>query len=96
MFAAAMPVAGVIRSSHAPALKATRLPPGHPEGYLEAFANLYRSFAGAVRIACSGKKPSAEALDFPTVKDGVRGMAFIETVVKSSKSNQKWTKMPAL
>jgi predicted dehydrogenase len=80
----------------APALKATRLPAGHPEGYLEAFANLYRSFAAAVALAQAGKKVPAAALDFPTVEDGVRGMAFIETVVKSSKSNQKWTKMPAL
>ena len=80
----------------APALKATRLPAGHPEGYLEAFANLYRSFAAAVARAQAGKKVPAAALDFPTVEDGVRGMAFIETVVKSSKSNQKWTKMPAL
>jgi predicted dehydrogenase len=80
----------------APALKATRLPAGHPEGYLEAFANLYRSFVAAVALAQAGKKVPAAALDFPTVEDGVRGMAFIETVVKSSKSNQKWTKMPAL
>ncbi len=79
----------------APASQATRLPPGHPEGYLEAFANLYRSFAAAVALAQTGKKVPARALDFPTVADGVRGMAFIETVVKSSKSKQKWTRMPA-
>ena len=78
------------------ARQATRLPPGHPEGYLEAFANLYRSFAAAVALAQTGKKVPAAALDFPTVADGVRGMAFIETVVKSSKSKQKWVKMPAL
>ena len=79
----------------AAALQATRLPAGHPEGYLEAFANLYRSFAGAVRVALAGKKPAAATLNFPTVQDGVRGMAFVETVVKSSKSNRKWVKMPA-
>lgn len=76
------------------ARKATRLPAGHPEGYLEAFGNLYRSFAAAVGVALSGKKPAAALLDFPTVTDGVRGMAFIEAVVKSSKSKQKWVKMP--
>jgi predicted dehydrogenase len=80
----------------AAALQATRIPAGHPEGFLEAFANLYKNFAAAVCVALSGKKVSADMLDFPTIQDGVRGMAFIETVVKSSKSNQKWTKMPAL
>jgi len=80
----------------AAALKATRLPAGHPEGYIEAFANLYRSFASAVALAQAGKRVPAAALDFPTVEDGVRGMAFIETVVKSATSKQKWTKMPAL
>jgi predicted dehydrogenase len=80
----------------AAARQATRLPAGHPEGYLEAFGNIYRSFATAVRIARAGKKRSAAWLDFPTVADGVRGMAFIETVVKSSQSKQKWVKMPVL
>jgi predicted dehydrogenase len=79
----------------AAAQKATRLPAGHPEGYFEAFANLYRNFAEAVRVALSGKKLSAAKMDFPTIRDGVRGMAFIETVVKSSKSKTKWVKMPA-
>jgi predicted dehydrogenase len=79
----------------AAARKVTRLPAGHPEGFLEAFANLYTNFAAAVRVALSGKKVKPEILDFPTIQDGVRGMAFIETVVKSSKSNQKWTKMSA-
>jgi predicted dehydrogenase len=80
----------------AAALQATRIPAGHPEGFLEAFANLYKNFAAAVRVALSGKKVSADMLDFPTIQDGVRGMAFIETVVRSSKSNQKWTKMPTV
>jgi predicted dehydrogenase len=69
------------------AASATRLPSGHPEGFLEAFANIYRNFAEAVRA--SGKK----SYDFPTVRDGVRGMAFIEAVVKSSKNNSKWVKV---
>ncbi len=70
----------------------TRLPAGHPEGYLEAFANIYRNFAFCVRAHQSGKKPNKMYTDFPTVDDGVRGMQFIEKVVASSKSKSKWTK----
>jgi hypothetical protein len=69
---------------------ATRLPAGHPEGYLEAFANIYRNFAFTVKAYLQGKQPDQLHLDFPTVKDGVRGMAFIDAVVASSKSDQKW------
>jgi predicted dehydrogenase len=65
----------------------TRVPPGHPEGYLEAFANIYRSFFAAVR---DGATDPAN-FDFPTVDDGLRGMAFVETVVRSAKSDTKWT-----
>ena len=68
----------------------TRTPSGHPEGYLEAFANIYRNFALTIAAKLSGKKPSLSMLDFPTVADGARGMAFIENVVASSKSDQKW------
>ncbi|MDW3651640.1 MAG: Gfo/Idh/MocA family oxidoreductase [Bacteroidia bacterium] len=70
----------------------TRVPAGHPEGYLEAFANIYRNFARTVRARVEGREPSAIDLDFPSVEDGVRGMAFIENVVASSKSDQKWHK----
>lgn len=70
----------------------TRTPAGHPEGYIEAFANIYRNFALALHSIKRGKKPRAEYLDFPTVEDGVRGMKFIETVVASSQSEAKWTK----
>lgn len=70
----------------------TRVPAGHPEGLLESFANIYRNFATTVSAKKEGLTPSAEALDFPTVADGVRGMAFIDTVVKSNESNEKWTK----
>lgn len=69
----------------------SRTPPGHPEGYLEAFANLYRNFTFSVRAQAEGNTAKAEWLDFPGVDDGIRGMAFIENVVKSSKSNEKWT-----
>lgn len=75
------------------AKKNTRTPSGHPEGYLEAFANLYKNFGNAVADYKPGKKIDCEKYDFPDVVDGVRGMAFVESVVKSSKSNQKWTKI---
>lgn len=71
----------------------TRTPAGHPEGYLEAFANLYRNFALCVRAKMSGEQPKPEWLDFPGVEDGVRGMLFIEKVIESGKSEQKWIAM---
>jgi predicted dehydrogenase len=74
-----------------PAKLNTRTPAGHPEGYLEAFANIYQSFARAVRAFKPGKKIDPAKFDFPDVEDGVKGMAFVEAVVKSSSSNKKWT-----
>ncbi|MNR12393.1 hypothetical protein D3C85_1287450 [compost metagenome] len=68
----------------------TRVPGGHPEGYLEAFANIYRNFALTISAISKGEEPTAAMLDFPQVEDGVRGMAFIENVVASSASDQKW------
>jgi predicted dehydrogenase len=67
-----------------------RTPGGHPEGYLEAFGNIYRNFAQTLSARIDGKLASAESLDFPGVEDGIRGMAFIDNVVDSSKSNEKW------
>ncbi|MFN8311977.1 MAG: Gfo/Idh/MocA family oxidoreductase [Cyclobacteriaceae bacterium] len=67
-----------------------RTPSGHPEGYLEAFANIYRAFTRAVRDHQQGKKIVPAKYDFPDVNDGVHGMAFVETVVKSSGSAKKW------
>jgi predicted dehydrogenase len=74
---------------------AGRTPPAHPEGYLEAFANIYKNFANAIRARDGGKKIGKNdiANDFPKIEDGVRGMAFIEAVVKSSKKNAAWTKL---
>ncbi|MFM8586991.1 MAG: Gfo/Idh/MocA family protein [Bacteroidota bacterium] len=69
----------------------SRTPGGHPEGYLEAFANIYRNFALTLGAKMDGKEPTAEMRDFPGVEDGIRGMAFIDNVVLSSKSDQKWT-----
>lgn len=69
----------------------SRIPSGHPEGYLEAFGNLYKNFALTLQSIAEGKEPTENMLDFPTVEDGVRGMAFIENVIASGKSSQKWT-----
>ena len=71
---------------------ATRIPAGHPEGYLEAFANIYKNFAISLRARLEGKKPKAIYMDFPTAEDGVRGMRFIDKVIESGKSKQKWVK----
>ena len=67
-----------------------RLPAGHPEGFFEAFANIYRNFAYAVRANMNGQ-PQDPLYDFPSVQDGVRGLAFIDTVIASGKSSEKWT-----
>ena len=69
----------------------TRTPAGHPEGYLEAFANHYRNFALTLKAKLNNKKAKAESLDFPNADDGIRGMAFIENVVASSKAKEKWS-----
>ena len=68
-----------------------RTPGGHPEGYLEAFGNIYKNFAATLSAKLDGKEPAKEALDFPRVEEGIRGMAFIDTVVASSQSSEKWT-----
>ena len=70
-----------------------RIPGGHPEGFIEAFANIYRNFALTVKARMAGETPKAECLDFPNVYDGVRGMQFIETMIASGYSNdKKWVK----
>jgi len=73
----------------------SRTPASHPEGYLEAFANVYRNFASHIRARLSGVEADASTLDYPKIEDGVRGMAFIEAVVASSKHNAAWTKVDA-
>lgn len=77
------------------AKRATRLPSGHPEGYLEAFANLYRNFALSLSHVAVGERPRDEHLDFPQVEDGVRGMAFLAAVLESGRSEKKWVKVRA-
>jgi predicted dehydrogenase len=74
------------------AARVTRIPPGHPEGYLEGFANIYSEVALAIKAARSGTKPP-EGVHFPTIEDGVKGLAFVEAAVKSSKANGAWVKL---
>lgn len=74
--------------------RVSRIPPGHPEGYLEGFANIYTEIAHAIRAARKGKKPD-KAVIFPTVDDGVKGLAFIDAAVASSSKNGRWTKLKA-
>ncbi len=71
----------------------TRTPAGHPEGFIEAFANIYRNFALTVMAKLNGETPCASCLDFPGVEDGLRGMQFIETMVEAGYNDeQKWMK----
>ena len=69
----------------------TRIPPGHPEGYLEAFANIYREAFQAIAAEVKGERIPKD-LDFPTIDDGVEGMAFIEAVVRSSRLGARWVR----
>ena len=71
---------------------AIRVPAGHPEGFIEAFANVYKNFALSLNDIHQGNKPNPLHLDFPTIADGVRGMRFIDKVIESNKSKTKWTK----
>ncbi|MBE7554420.1 MAG: Gfo/Idh/MocA family oxidoreductase [Anaerolineales bacterium] len=76
----------------AAAARATHLPSGHPEAFFEAFGNIYMNVGDTIRAKLAGREPSELELDFPSVYDGARGVKFIEKVVESSKSSQKWTK----
>ncbi len=72
---------------------ASRVPPGHVEGYQEAFANIYKNFELALLNVLEGKKVRDGDFDYPTVSDGVSGMAFLDAVVKSAKAKEKWVKL---
>lgn len=74
-------------------IAATRIPAGHPEGYLEAFANIYKNFAACVQARLAGTEPDPLNTDFPTVRDGLRGMVFVEKVIENSKGTEKWTRL---
>ena len=71
----------------------TRLPAGHPEGYLEAFANIYRNVAMCIRARVQGEMPDDKYMDYPGVDDGVRGMKFVYAVIANGKSSEKWTEL---
>ena len=73
------------------AAAATRTPAGHPEGYLEGFANIYRNFVNHIRAVEAGTPANPLDMDYPTIEEGVAGMAFIEAVVASSANNAAWT-----
>jgi len=77
----------------AQAQRFTRVPAGHPEGYLEAFGNIYREAFRAIAAEVAGQRRPKD-LDFPTIDDGVYGMAFIETAVKSARRGARWVKFP--
>ncbi len=70
---------------------ASRTPFGHPEGYLEAFANIYRNFADHILAVEAGETPDPKVTDYPSIDDGIRGMAFIKAVVDSSAKGAAWT-----
>lgn len=70
----------------------TRIPPGHPEGFIEAFANIYKNVALTIQAKKAGKEPDVLATDFPTVRDGLSGVKFIHKAVESSKKNS-WVEM---
>ena len=73
------------------AKEAARLPFGHPEAFFEAFAAVYKNATNTMRARIEGRKPTEIELDFPDVEDGVRGMQFLEAVVKSK---GQWVKFP--
>ncbi|MEM8862513.1 MAG: gfo/Idh/MocA family oxidoreductase, partial [Chloroflexota bacterium] len=73
------------------ATRATHLPFGHPEAFFEAFGNIFMNVTDTIRAKLVGREPSELELDFPSVYDGARGVKFIEKVVESSQSNEKWT-----
>ena len=77
-----------------PARRACRLPPGHPEGFIEAFANVYLGVAADLRLRASqGRAATADEAEYPRIADGVRGVRFIEKTVESAASDVKWTRL---
>jgi predicted dehydrogenase len=91
----AQPTQLITRSGSGASVEANRLsriPPGHPEGYLEGFANIYSEVADTLQSVVHGSSLDA-AVDFPTVEDGVRGVEFIEAAVESSNAGAKWVSL---
>lgn len=75
------------------AARMSRVPPGHPEGYLEGFANIYSEAAEAIVAHRSGQQPDA-AVTYPTILDGMRGMQFVDACVRSSARDAAWITLP--
>ncbi|MBW4706853.1 Gfo/Idh/MocA family oxidoreductase [Roseobacter sp. YSTF-M11] len=75
------------------AARMSRVPPGHPEGYLEGFANIYSEAAEAITAHRTGQKPASD-VTYPTIHDGLRGMQFVDACVRSSSRNAAWVKLP--
>ena len=75
---------------HPPAKRLLRVGAGHPEGYFEAFTNIYSDFAEVLLAKLSGKTPDLLSLDFPTLEDGAHGVKFIEACVESAENNGCW------
>jgi predicted dehydrogenase len=88
-------VARATGAANAAAARVSRIPSGHPEGYLEAFATLYAEIAQAICAARKGGPKGDKAAHFPTIADGLKGVAFIEAVVASSKKGGRWVKLSA-
>jgi len=81
-------------AANAAAARVSRIPSGHPEGYLEGFATLYAEIAQAIRAARPGGPKADKAAHFPTLLDGLKGVEFIEAVVKSSARGGRWVRLP--
>ena len=79
---------------NAAAARVSRIPSGHPEGYLEGFATLYSEIAQHIRATRRGARKADKAAHFPTLQDGIAGVQFIEAVVASSAKGGRWTKLP--
>ena len=82
-------------AANAAAARVTRIPSGHPEGYLEGFATLYSEIAQAIRAARQGGPKADQAVHFPTLVDGLKGVQFIEAVVASARRGGRWVRLPA-
>ncbi len=81
-------------AANAAAARVSRIPSGHPEGYLEGFATLYAEIAQAIRAARRGGPKADKAAHFPTLIDGLKGVEFIEAVVRSSARGGRWVRLP--
>ena len=81
-------------AANAAAARVSRIPAGHPEGYLEGFATLYAEIAQAIRAARKGGPKADKAAQFPTLVDGLKGVAFIEAAVRSSARGGRWVRLP--